>query len=809
MQRFWEIIFGLERGFLSREGEFSLTFNPKWPWQDYVGASVWNLALACLALALVLYVYRREGRSKSVRVTLGVARALLLAFVIALLNRPVLTLGQSRVEPSVVAMLIDDSVSMRVRDAALSENADQQTRLDAVVNVLTADDQKVLRELAKTHQLRMYRFDSTAMPLVSAPSTQPVSPSPEGRESENVQYAELLQKIEPTGQNTQVAKSIRTVLDDLQGQRLAGIVIFSDGRDTPATPLAATLAALKDTTAKIYPVAVGTERDPTNVAVQSISAQDSAFKGDIINVRATVRGSGFTGGHNVVVQLKDKKTGAQVIGPDGKPSEATVAINGDAAVEAELQIKPEEVGTLDLIVEAKKEAGEIDEDDNVRTVQIAVLDAKISVLYVDGYPRWEYRYLKNEMIRDATVEISCLLTSADPTFVQEGDKPITRFPESIEELMEYDVVLFGDVDPRQFSDAQLQLVQEFVAKKGGGFGMVAGPQFSPLAYRNTPIEPILPVGIQRVQPETGGGTSITQGFRPVLTKDGVNSSIFRFYADRAANEKYISEQIPAIFWYCKGVTAKPGVGEVYATHPSDVGPDGRKAPVLVLGRFGAGRTLFSGIDDSWRWRFYTGESIFDTYWVQQLRYLARSKKLGQRRLTLTALRPAFELGEQVRVQMRVLDPQLLQQLPEQVRVDIHDAGGQLIRQETLARQEGSADTYALSFTADRVGKFTVKLPPIAGGVEAMELPIDVNVPRLELVTPQVDRTAMARLAQETNGRQVELAKVAAELPRLIPSAEKRIPIETSQPLWDAPLAMVLFVLLITTEWLLRKVYGML
>ena len=196
VQRFWETIFGLERGFLSREGEFSLTFNPKWPWQDYVGASVWNLALACLALAMVLYVYRREGRSKPVRVTLGVARALLLAFVIALLNRPVLTLGQSRVEPSVVALLIDDSVSMRVRDAALSENADPQTRLDAVVNVLTADDQKVLRELAQTHQLRLYRFDSTALPLVTAPTTQPLSAAPEGRafqdNSQTVQFTEQI-----------------------------------------------------------------------------------------------------------------------------------------------------------------------------------------------------------------------------------------------------------------------------------------------------------------------------------------------------------------------------------------------------------------------------------------------------------------------------------------------------------------------------------------------------------------------------------------------------------------------------------------
>src|SRR5207249_5022284 len=105
-------------------------------------------------------------------------------------------------------------------------------------------------------------------------------------------------------------------------------------------------------------------------------------------------------------------------------------------------------------VEAVKQPDELDHDDNIRTAQVAVLDAKIAVVYVDGYPRWEYRYLKNEMIRDTTVDISCLLTSADPSFAQEGDRPIKRFPESIQELLDYDVVIFGDVDPRQFTDNQ-------------------------------------------------------------------------------------------------------------------------------------------------------------------------------------------------------------------------------------------------------------------------------------------------------------------------------------------------------------------
>ena len=264
-----------------------------------------------------------------------------------------------------------------------------------------------------------------------------------------------------------------------------------------------------------------------------------------------------------------------------------------------------------------------------------------------------------------------------------------------------------------------------------------------------------------------------------------------------------------MFWYAQGITTKPGVGEVYAEHPAELGPDGRKAPVLVLGRFGAGRTLFSGIDDSWRWRFYTGEGVFDTYWIQQLRYLARSNKLGQRRLTFTANRPAYEQFEQVRLTMRVLDPVLLQQLPEGVDVEMVDEQGQVVRRDKLLKQEGQPENYSASFAADKVGRFTMRLAPVAGEAAALDLPLEVMIPRLELNQPQVDRQLLTRLAAETLGQPVALSEARTKLPQVIQSAAKIIPIQTSEPLWDAPVAMWIFVLLLTTEWVLRKVFGML
>ena len=111
MQRLLEILLGLERGFLSRQGDLSLNFNPQWPAQAVTGAAIWNVLLAIAAVVLVVWVYRRDGRSRTARISLGILRGALLAFCIAMLNRPVLTLGQNRTEPSVLAILVDDSIS--------------------------------------------------------------------------------------------------------------------------------------------------------------------------------------------------------------------------------------------------------------------------------------------------------------------------------------------------------------------------------------------------------------------------------------------------------------------------------------------------------------------------------------------------------------------------------------------------------------------------------------------------------------------------------------------------------------------------
>jgi uncharacterized membrane protein len=807
MKRLLEILLGLDKGFLSRQGAKGISFNPVWPGNH---AAIWNTVLALLALALIIYVYRRDGRSRPARIFLGTMRALLVAFVLVLLNRPVITNSDTRTEPSVLAVMVDDTASMKVPDVS---SDGKTTRLDAARNLLTSSNDDLLRKLEWLHTLRFYKFDNNASPFGPTQPGMLGAGKDDAAKKYNAVVAQSLDQLKPDGQNTQVVQSLSTVLDDLQGQRLAGVVVMTDGRETPRPADEAMINRLRERHVKVFPVAIGGQKPPPDIFLTAVQALDVAFKDDIVSVKVTLGGTGYEPNHPVHLSLKDETTGLPLTGPDGRPAGADVALPGDKApLNAEVLFKPDKVGTLKFRVVAEHQAGELDYANNELPASVDVIDSSINVLYVDGYPRWEYRYIKNGMIRDSTVNISCLLTSADVDFKQEGDPadpahnfpgPITRFPESIEELMPYDVVLFGDVDPREFTDRQLQLIADFVEKRGGGFGMIAGPRWSPIAYRNSPLEAVLPVNINRVQPDDPNVT-ITEGFRPVLTPAGEASTVFRFFPDAQRTREFMKSELQPIFWYSRGITRK-SIGQVFAEHPFDIGPDGQKSPLLVVGRYGAGRTLFNSICDSWRWRFYIGENVFNGYWVQQLRYLARGKKIGARDHDLFLERPTYNLGDEVRVTYRVYNPTLQSQLPPEIPVQVKRDDGTVIAEAKLQRQEGQPDLFAASFVADHEGEFTAHVKSAAGERDRR---FAVKAPRVEMEDVSVNQPLLNRLALETSGKILTLANAPTELAN-IPSLERKTIDPTSNPLTSGWLPLIIFVALITGEWVLRKVYGML
>ena len=796
MQRLTEILLGLDGGFLARDGDLSLGFRQRWPLQEMLGAASWNLLLIALAVVLVAWAYRREAKPRRWRIGLGVLRLAVLLLVVGLLNRPTLSLTKARLEPSVLAVLLDDSASMAIRDVGDGDAVEPRI---SVPQGFATGDTSLASRLAEDHELRLFRFADAVAP---------------------VEQGEVA-SIEPTGERTRVAGAAAEVLAQLRGQNVAGLVMFTDGKDAPSRVDEASLASVRQAGVPVYAVPVGGAGEPPNLRLEGLSAEPTVFAGDILSVVATVRAVGVEQPTPVEVALLDAG-GNPVLSPGGVPVTRFVELQPGEATEVELRLEAPQPQSLDLgvVVRPRGTMNELDADDNRRGLRVDVLDAQIAVLYVDGYPRWEYRYLKNRLIRDETINASILLTSADPTFAQEGNTPIRRFPVTLDELLDYDVILFGDVSPQQFSDGQLELLREYVGDAGGGFGMVAGPRDGPWAWGGTPVEALLPIDPTReADPgdSFGGIDPIVEGWRPTITEAGERTGIFRFFADAEVNAEFLDSGIEPLFWRATDLRAKAGVGDVLATHPTLTGADGRPLPVLVAGRYGAGRTLFNGIDESWRWRYYTGEPVFDTFWVQQLRYLARGRKLGERRATLTIERPTYELGDRALAEMRVLDPQLGQQLPDRLEGRLLDSEGRAVANVPLVRRAntgdgadaggGGDDRFTGTWPADAPGSFTLSIPPLLADESPLTANVSVELPRDELQRPVVDRAALARLAADTGGEVVSVSDLAT-LPGRITSAEKRVPVVAERALWDAPIALALLALLLTIEWVGRKVAGL-
>jgi uncharacterized membrane protein len=426
------------------------------------------------------------------------------------------------------------------------------------------------------------------------------------------------------------------------------------------------------------------------------------------------------------------------------------------------------------------------------------------VLLIDGSPRWEFRYLRNELIREKTVDVSTLLLSADDDFAQEGNTPITRFPDTADELRRYDVLLIGDVQPQYFSPQQMKLIVDFVKTDGGGIGWIAGPRYTPDAYRGTALEVLLPI-----IPDDANAPTLAAAenapFDPVLTAAGKASTLFRFFDDPAENVRQMADN-PPLYWYKPVVGLKPAA-EVLAVHPTrSLG--GAPAPLIVTSQFGAGRTFFSAIADTWRWRRYKGEPLYQSYWLQVCRLLYRDKAMGQsKRFELAADSRVVEVGQPIRLTAKVRDAALVNALPGQIRIDVTDEAGRPLDPITMTRSSSEADSYSGLATAGRVGTLTLTVAPGVLPIDVPAVRVQVQPPQREFASTTADYAALETIAARTEGRIVALPDLG-QLGTLVSDKSQLTLLSRSEALWNKPIVLFIAIALLTIEWLVRKRAGL-
>ncbi len=754
----------------------------------------WIMLVGAVLAALVVYgQYRSETVRLRWRWPLMVLRFGVIMTALLLFSRPLLVLHRRHVVPSEVLVVLDRSASMARRDVPASEATREgqaaalESRWSAAARALFSTGSGLIDGLLGQRQrAEVWVFDDSPELFGAVQSAE-----------EAQRMARGIAEHIPVANRTDLFGAVEVLVRKSRGRRIAGIVVVSDGRQNGGTDLETAVSAAREGQIPIHTIALGSTQPPRDVAIASISADEDVFVLDPVAVRVGLELTGYAAGVSMDLELRDKQTGELLAGQ-------TIALPaGQSRWTGELQYRPEAAGEKTLAVTVEPLGDEESVQNNHGETVVRAHEAEISVLYVEDQPRFEYRFLKNFLLREPSIECSCLLLSATPGFAQEGDRSIQQFPQSVESLHRYDVVILGDVDPHEdwLSPAQEAILFDFVAAEGGGLAVLAGPRNLPQSLRGTRLEKLVPVRL--AQGPRPAAESFDEPFTPRLTRDGQDHPIFRSRPGPAASEP---ADLPGWFWTAHVAGAAPAA-VVLAEHP-ELRAEDEPLPIAVLGRFGAGRTCFIGTDDLWRWRADGGLLHYENFWLQVIRTLAMGRRFdGRRSWKLETDRREYDLGSAVHLSAICMNEA---SDFDTVRALVRNADGDPVRHVQLEPAEGGRDSWKGSFVPAEDGVYTVALEDSQDEPEtgAGRKTIRVVSRDPEAYLPQANEETLRALAQATGGSFRAGADDLAGLVRSIPDRSLYVPDEIERPVWDTRLLLGFLVLLIVTEWIVRKGVGL-
>ena len=787
MKRFWEWYLDLPTAPAGEGTEYRWVW--RWPWPgDW---PPWLALLAVLAVVgYVVWVYRRDAAAVPLMKRIGLAALRLGVLLAAAAMLTEISLVVIRTGLPSCAILIDTSASMKLpgRPASTSGTATPgPDRLALAQEILTKDNGEFLEQLLGKFQLRLYQFSETAVPFEQTDVTD--------RDQLQRALAEI-RRLKAEGKQTRPAPALRKVLSDLRGHVPSAAIVFTDGvaSVSNADQLSQAATAVRQQGVQIYAVGLGSDEALRDVQLDDLVVDEIAFVGDPVLFAARLRTFGYAG-ETLTVKLRDVET-RQVLasqqvkaGADGRP------------VKIELLYAPEAAGEFDYRLEVELQSGETNPENNSQIRHVSVREEKIHVLLVDRTPRYEFRYLKQLLERDKSIELKTLLQEADLEYAQEDRTAVNHFPVRHEEIAEFDVFILGEISPTSVPEAAWKEIAERVRTAGAGVIFITGPQQPFADFAGSALEPLLPFEIADVKPPDPT-VSILEGFHPVLTLEGRKGSHLFRLADSEADSLLVWNQLPDWYWFVPIYKTKPGA-VAFVEHPTKSGLQG-KLPLILVQRFGAGKVLYHATDETWRWRYRSGDAYFGRYWIQAIRYLSRSRLIGKDRAAeLMTDRLIYEQSEPVLLRARFQDDRSLPPPGEPVVVTVERQGG---RRQTVSLSSTPQLPLVYEGAAKSLseGEYHAWITsPVAESAPATA-DFRIEAPVRELQQRALNKNDLEQACRIANGRYYSWSdadRLPGELP---PGTPIRLDSDQPIPLWNRGELLCVLAGLLAAEWWFRK-----
>lgn len=720
------------------------------------------LALLAAVAVVALAIRRLRGTPLSDKVVLGGLRLAVFLLLGFCLLRPTLVLSRAIEQRNVLALVLDDSRSMAVADAA------GDTRLAAMQGAF-GDSTDVMRRLRERFAVRVYRAGADAVPVAGAGV------------------------LTAAATRTDLARSLAATREALADMPLAGIVVVSDGAQNGSGDLEAELLRLAAQGVPVHTVGVGTARFDRDIGIDALRLPAEALAGGEAPGEVVLRVRGVAGRRATLVV----EAAGRLVDVD------TVRIPDDRdLVIVPIRVPAVEAGAIPVQVTVTPLDGEVTTINNHAAGVLRVRRGPEKILYVEGEPRPELPFLRRAVAGDSGLQVVALVRTANQKHLRLGvDDSLELalgFPTRAEELFRYRAIVLGSVEAAYFSPEQLRLLQEFVGVRGGGLLALGGRRaLAEGGYAGTPVDELLPL---ELDPAAGGfDTGPATAVRLTPTRQGSVHPALSF----AGPDVTGWDSLPELTTVNAPGRPRPGATTLL---------EGRTAsgvmPALTVQRYGRGKSAVFLPQDAWRWqltdRLPETDRSHEAFWDRLLRWVVDGVP---DQVELEATPDLVAPGDPVELRARVVDSQYVARDDARVtlRVVPPDAPAYAV---VMQPDMGAAGEYSAQVTPATAGVYRLEVEAVRGADTTLATDLVIADPDQGDPGPmERDQRVMDRIAERTGGHAYDITDLD-KLPDDVLLTRSGITARASSDLWDAPLIFFLFLLLLGADWAWRRWRGL-
>ncbi len=690
-------------------------------------------------------------------------QSLLIATVLVLLWQPAITVAELAPQQNVIAVVLDDSHSM-----AIADGSGKLTREAAAQKAL---EDGVLAGLQKKFQVRLYRLDS------------------------RVARAAALTEIQPTAPATHINDGLRQLVTETSDLPVGAIVLLSDGSenstDGSGDLAIETIHALRNRRLPVHTVGFGKEQAAHDLELMDVRVASRAMTGSRIPAIVTFHQRGYAGSKALLAIRDGDKT------LDSR--EVTLGADGATQVET-IFFSPGDAGVKSLHFSLGPLANEENLANNVVTRLLGVTGDKRRILYVEGEPRWEYKFIRRAEDDDKIVQVASMLRTTENKIYRQGisdPKELENgFPVRPEDLFGYQGIILGSVEAGYFTPLQQELLREFVDRRGGGL-LFLGGRFSlgDGGWGGSSLVDLLPTYLPNSRNTFHRDPATVE-----LTAAGADSPITRLMDDPAKNvERW--RKLTYLMDYQDAGTAKPGAAVLIQMN---VGA--RKLPLLVTQNYGRGRTAVMATSGTWRWQMSQplGDPAHNLFWQQLLRWLVLDSP-GQ--VVVTAPHHTLMDDGHIELTANVRDKEYMPAPDARVTAHLIGPNGISVMLDMTPAADNPGVFHA-AWTADKPGSYLAEVSAQKGTQDlgSDTLPFERIDGVAENFHTVQNRELLEKLATETGGRYWRPEELS-RLPSEISYSDAGISVRDMKELWNMPVVFLWLLLLMAAEWLLRRKWG--